>query len=70
MSEQNRRVDVSHIKSPRDPMTPDEREEIRRQLQAEMAWVASIIREHGDPFGGMFRGWADFTDADLDDDAA
>ena len=59
------RIDTSHIKSPRDPMTPEEREAVRQELAEEMASVDRYIAEHGDPWGGLRPDWAS-----LDDDAA
>ncbi len=60
------RPDTSHIKSPRDPMTAEEREAVRQELREEMAWLDSVLAEHGGP-------WDDFK-ADLalekDHDAA
>ena len=59
------RIDTSHIKSPRDPMTTEEREAIREEMREEMAWLDAVIAEHGDPWGGMRPSWCS-----LDDDAA
>ena len=41
------RVDTSHIKSPRDPMTPGECEALRQELQASSEAVWQTVREHG-----------------------
>ncbi len=43
------RVDTSHIKSPRDPMTPEEREAVRAELREESDAIERYIAEHGDP---------------------
>jgi hypothetical protein len=59
------RIDTSHIKSPRDPMTPEEREAVRAELRDELAELERYFAEHGGP-------WDDFR-ADLaaeDDHAA
>ena len=65
MSAAAQRIDTSHIKSPRDPMTPEEREAVRQELREEMAWVDRVLRETGGPWIGIDRGWAE-----MDDDAA
>ena len=59
------RVDTSHIKSPRDPMTAEEREAVRQELRAEMAWLDGVFAVHGDPWGGIRPEWLN-----ADDDAA
>ena len=64
------RVDTSHIKSPRDPMTPEEREAVRAELRESYAWVDRYVAEHGDPWGGMRPDWARFDEIDLDHNAA
>ena len=58
------RIDTSHIKSPRDPMTLEEREAVRRELRAEMQWVDEIIQAHGDPWSGIEPDWGKFDDED------
>ena len=59
------RIDTSHIKSPRDPMTAEEREAIRAEISAEMAWLDAVVAQHGDPWGGLRPDWYN-----ADDDAA
>ena len=65
-----KRVDTSHIKSPRDPMTPEEREAVRAELREGYAEMARYVAEHGDPWEGLRPNWAQFDEADLDDYAA
>ena len=61
-----RRVDTSRIKSPRDPMTAEEREAVRAELREEMAWAAHYIAEHGDPWDGWRPDWARLDASELD----
>lgn len=65
-----KRIDTSHIKSPRDPMTPEEREAVRLELREEAEAIDRYIAKHGDPWEGLRPDWAKFDDDDLDHDAA
>ncbi len=58
------RIDTSHIKSPRDPMTPEEREAVRQELREEMAWVDEVIRQTGFSWGELKPDWAKSDDDD------
>ena len=42
------RIDTSHIKSPRDPMTSEEREAVRQELRQSSERLATFLSEHGD----------------------
>jgi hypothetical protein len=42
------RIDTSHIRSPRDPMTPEEREAIRADMLEASNALGTFVREHGD----------------------
>ena len=42
------RVDTSHILSPRDPMTAEEREAIREEMREASEMLAAFVAEHGD----------------------
>ena len=42
------RIDTSHIKSPRDPMTAEEREAIRAEIREASELLARFVAEHGD----------------------
>jgi hypothetical protein len=64
------RIDTSPIKSPRDPMTPEEREAVRQESREGLALVARYVEEHGDPWAGLRPDWAKFGDDALDDHAA
>lgn len=41
------RIDTSHIRSPRDPMTAAEREAVRQELRETSDAIARIEAEHG-----------------------
>ena len=60
------RIDTSHIRSSRDPMSVAEREAVRQELQEESAWLDGVLAETGGPWDGLK---ADMADAE-DDDAA
>ena len=64
------RIDTSHIKSPRDPMTPEEREAVRQELREGYAEMERYVAEHGDPWAGLRPDWSRFEEEDLDDHAA
>ena len=42
------RIDTSHIKSPRDPMTAEEREAVRLEIREGSERLAQFVAEHGD----------------------
>ena len=42
------RIDTSHIKSPHDPMTAEEREAVRREMREASEVLAAFVAEHGD----------------------
>lgn len=51
------RIDTSHIKSPRDPMTAEEREAVRAEIRQSHEALASIVARDGnavDEWNKMF----------------
>lgn len=64
------RIDTSHIRSPRDPMTPEEREAVRAELREEAEAVQRYIAEHGDPRVEWAAMYADQDEDTAEPDAA
>ena len=48
-----KRVGTSHILSPHDPMTVEEREAVRQELRDEISAFERYFAEHGRPWDGF-----------------